>query len=152
MNFKVIQSAISKRFFKEKEKVKMFEKATRLKLRFTTPQGPLSVEDLWDLPLTSTSAQRANLNAIAKVISRALKAEAEEDFVNPQPKADDTLQLSLDIVKRIIQVRQAENETAANAASRKEQKARLLELIAHKKDRALEEKSVEELTAMVEAL
>ena len=31
----------------------MFEQAARLKLRFETSRGLLSVEDLWDLPLTS---------------------------------------------------------------------------------------------------
>lgn len=130
----------------------MFEKATRLKLRFASPQGALSVEDLWDLPLTSASDKRANLNTIAKDINRALKAEAEEDFVNPQPKVNGNLHLSLDIVKHIIQVRQAENEIAAKATERREQKAKLLELIARKKDAALENESVEKLTEMVNAL
>lgn len=129
-----------------------FEKAARLKLRFATRQGPLCVEDLWELPLTSTRADRANLNAIAKDISRELKATVEEDFVNPTPKADDELQLKMDIVKHIIQIRQAENEAVATATAKREQKARLLELIAKKQDQALEGKPLEELMAMVEAL
>ena len=33
----------------------MFTKASRLKLRFQSPAGLLSSEDLWDLPLTSNS-------------------------------------------------------------------------------------------------
>jgi hypothetical protein len=130
----------------------MFEKAIRLKLRFDSPQGSLSAEDLWDLPLTSTRANQANLNNIAKFISRKLKAEGEEDFVNPKSGADEVLQLQLDIVKHVIQTKQAENEAARAAADRKEKKERLLELIARKQDQQLEVKSLEELQAMVAGL
>lgn len=130
----------------------MFEKCARLKLRFASPQGGLSAEDLWDLPLTSARANQANLNSIAKGISRQLKAENEEDFVNPKSGADEALQLALDIVKHVIQVRQAENETARALADRKEKKAKLLELIARKQDQALEGKPLEELQEMVASL
>jgi hypothetical protein len=130
----------------------MFEKATRLKLRFDTPQGNLSVEDLWGLPLTSTRANQANLNNIAKDVSRQLKAEGEEDFVNPKSGADEVLQFKLDIVKHVISVRQAENEAARALADRKEKKERLLELIERKQDQQMEGKSLEELQAMVAAL
>jgi hypothetical protein len=130
----------------------MFEQAARLKLRFGSPQGNLSAEDLWDLPLTSTRANQANLNNVAKGISRQLKAESEEDFVNPRSGADEALQLALDIVKHVIQVRQAENETARALADRKEKKAKLLELIARKQDQALEGKPLEELQEMVASL
>lgn len=130
----------------------MFEKANRLKLRFGSPQGSLSAEDLWDLPLTSTRANRGNLNDIAKEVSRELKAQGEEDFVNPRSTVDEELQLKLDIVKHVIQVRQAENEAARELSERREKKGRLLELISKKKDQELEGKSVEELTAMVESL
>lgn len=130
----------------------MFEKASRLKLRFNSPQGYISVEDLWDLPLTSERPNRANLNSIAKEVSRELKASGEEDFVNPASTADETLQLRLDILKHVIHVIQTENAAARAAIDRREKKARLLELIAKKQDQELEGKSVEELNAMVEAL
>ena len=87
----------------------MFEKAVRIKLRFATVGGSLNVEDLWDLPLTSTRG-RANLNDIAKSVSKELRETTEEEFVNPKPKADDGLQLKMDIVKHVIAIRQAENE------------------------------------------
>jgi hypothetical protein len=130
----------------------MFEKAARLKLRFTSPQGGLTVEDLWDLPLTSIRTNQANLNSVAKAISRQLKAEGEEDFVNPKSNTDTVLQVQLDIVKHIIQVRQAENEAARVQADRREKKERIMEIIARKQDQELEGKSLEDLTAMVAEL
>lgn len=130
----------------------MFEQAVRSKLRFPTKQGQLSAEDLWDLPLTSTRDNVASLNAVAKEVSRQLKNEGEEDFVNPKGAVNDVLQLKLEIVKHVIQVRQAENEAARSAADKKEKKARLLELIARKQDQALEGKPLEELEAMVASL
>lgn len=130
----------------------MYEKATRLKLRFSSPQGLLSVEDLWDLPLTSNRNTLANLNSIAKDVSKQLKAEGEEDFVNPKSGADEVLQLKLDVVKHVIQIRQAENEAAKAVADRKEKKARLLELIQRKQDQALEGKPLEELQEMLSSL
>lgn len=128
----------------------MFEQASRLKLRFDSPKGMLTVEDLWDLPLTS--ARGANLNDVAKSINRELKAAGEEEFVNPPTAPDESIQLGLNIVKHIISVKQAENEAARAAAARREQKARLLEIIAHKQDEDLQGRSVDELKAMVEAL
>ncbi len=130
----------------------MFQQAARLKLRFASPQGQLTVEDLWDLPLTSTRPNLATLNNIAKGISRQLKADSEEDFVNPKSDTNEGLQLAMDIVKQVIHVRQAENEAARAAADRKDKKARLLELIARKQDQALEGKPLEELQEMVASL
>jgi hypothetical protein len=128
----------------------MFEQATRLKLRFDSPKGLLTTEDLWDLPLTSTRG--ANLNDIAKGLNRELKAAADEDFVNPVVKPDIVPQLKFDVVKHVIDVRLAENDAARLSAERRDKKDRLLELIARKQDESLAAKSVEELQAMVESL
>lgn len=129
----------------------MFEKASRLKLRFDTSKGSLTVEDLWDLPLTS-ARNGANLNDIAKGLNKACKDAGEEDFVNNTTKTDAVLQLKFDIVKHVISVRLAENEAARMESARKEKKARLLELIARKQDKQLEDMSLENLQAMVAEL
>ena len=127
----------------------MFEQAIRLKLRFETAKGALTVEDLYDLPLTS--ANRPNLNDIAKGLSRYLR-ENEEDFVGTASKADTAAQLKFSIVKHVIAVRLAENEAAKAAADRRETKNRIMELIAKKQDESLQSKSLEELQAMVATL
>ena len=130
----------------------LFEKASRLKLRFDTTQGTLTVEDLWALPLTTERVGRASLDEIAKSINRAVKATAEESFVAKATKQNEELTLALELVKHVIEVKQAENEAARTAADKREQKQKLLEMIAKKKDGELEGKSVEELEAMVGAL
>lgn len=128
----------------------MFEQASRLKVRFESPKGLLAVEDLWDLPLTSVRG--ANLNDIAKGLNRELKNADDEDFVNRAAKTDTVLKLKFDIVKHVIDVRLAENLAARTEAERVERKARVLEIIAEKQDAALKDKSIEELTAMVNSL
>lgn len=127
----------------------MFEQAVRMKLRFETAKGALTVEDLYDLPLTS--ANRPNLNDIAKGLSRYLR-ENEEDFVGTASKSDTAAQLKFAIVKHVIAVRLAENEAAKAAAERRETKNRIMELIAKKQDESLQSKSLEELQAMVATL
>ncbi|MGR2462375.1 hypothetical protein ACUX4R_26215, partial [Salmonella enterica] len=77
----------------------MFDQATRLKLRFNSNKGLLSVEQVWDLNLNA-------LNELAKDLSRQVKEAAsdEEDFIGVKSAVDSQLQLRFDIVKAIIGV------------------------------------------------
>jgi len=131
----------------------IFEKASRAKLRFTSPQGPLSVEDLWDLPLTSDKPNRANLDDIAIALHRELEAKPKVSFVHASANQENSLtQMSFDIVKRVIEVRMAENAAAATARENKAKKQQLLGLISQKENEALGSKSLDELRAMAESL
>lgn len=132
----------------------LFEQATRLKLRFDSSKGQLSVEDLWDLPLTSPSGNRANLDAIAIALHRATRDIAETvSFVTPaETNGNSELLLKFEVVKYVIRVRVAERDQAKEAAERKEKKQRLLALIAQKQDEELAGKSVDELRALAESL
>lgn len=94
----------------------MFQQASRLQLRFSSPKGELTTEDLWLLPLTSATG-KANLDDIAKGLFRALKSDENVSFVAPERKSDPRTQLAFDIVKHIIDVRVAENAAAAAAAA-----------------------------------
>jgi hypothetical protein len=130
----------------------MYEKALRMKLRFETPQGPLTVEDLWDLPLQTTRANRASLDDVARGLHLQLKSGADISFVDTAKKSDHTAQLKFDIAKHIIDVRLAENAAAATAAANKERKQHLLGILASKENEALLGMSVEELRAAIAAL
>lgn len=128
----------------------MFEKASRLKLRFATERGNLTAEDLWDLPLTSN--RNVNLDDIAKGLSREVKESATESFVHKATSASEALELKFDVVKRVIEVKLAEREAAALKSEAAEKKQRILGIIAKKKDEKLEGSSLEELEAMAATL
>lgn len=130
----------------------MFDLATRQKLRFSSSVGMLSVEDLWDLPLTSE--RNANLDDLAKSLNRQLKMESDEvSFVNPtKDKANDTLKLAFEIVKHIISEKVAERDAILLARQRSEKKQQILQLISQKENEKLAGHSLEELQEMVTAL
>lgn len=54
----------------------LFELATRQKLRFASPKGLLTVEDLWDLPMTGNTS----LDSVSKLANRDVKVSAEESL------------------------------------------------------------------------
>lgn len=128
----------------------IFEKASREKLRFSTSQGQFSVEDLWNLPLTSPSGRSVNLYDIANGLNKELK-ESKDDLFSDAPASKGTTltQLRFDIAKHVIETKRKEREEAQATEKRKAEKQRILELLAKKKDAALEAKSEEELQKLL---
>lgn len=124
----------------------MFDQATRLKLRFESKKGALSTEDLWDLPLTT-------LNDIAKALHKEVESGDEISFIEPTPTAANrTAVLKFDIVKHVITTRLNENAAAAAVKAKKESRQRLLEVLERKENQALEQLSVDQIRAMIDAL
>ncbi len=129
---------------------KVFEKAIREKFRFGTVRGPLTVEDLWDIPLLQSD--NFSLDEIARHISRELKSTKQESFVKPLTIETTNLELHLEIVKHVIRVKLEEIEESENAKVKQEKKGKILELLQKKQDEKLSEKSIEELQAELEDL
>jgi|SRR5690606_40547937 len=129
----------------------MFEKATRLKLRFDSTKGALTVEQLWDLPLQSKSG--FDLDTVAKEVNKDLKSVTEESFVETRtnPRKGE-LELKLEIVKHIIKTKQDENAAAQTAAARREERKRLEAILATKQAQELEGLDVAEIQRRLDAL
>lgn len=127
----------------------MYKRASKLKLRFETKIGRLSVEDLWDLPLKD-GRTLLDLNRLAKELHRDVKEDEEEDFVTPRSSNDRILNLKFDIVKDIIATKIAEAEAAEDREAKKAQKQQILVIIAEKQTDELKGLSVEELKAKLE--
>lgn len=124
--------------------VNMFEVAVRTKMRFPF-KGVISVEDLWDLSVE-------NLDAIFKTLNSQLKQVKEESLLSTKTKEDKELDVKIEIVKYIVNVKLEERDKQQKAKEQKEKKQKILELISNKQDEALQNKSVEELQAMLNEL
>ncbi len=131
--------------------VSIFEQATRAKLRFATPKGTLSVEDLWELPLTSKTGQ-ANLDDIAKGLHRELKASDEVSFVEEKTTANTVTNLKFEVVKSVIDTLVVERKNAQETRVRSEKKQQILSLIAQKENEKLAGSSLDELRALADSL
>lgn len=127
----------------------LFELASKKKFRFDSPKGSLSVENLWDIPLTGQFGT-ANLDDVAKSLYAKVKEAATEvSFVKPAEKADPTIEAKFELVKYIIEVRVAERDAAAQERQRAEQKQQIMALIDRKKNEKFEGQSIEELQEML---
>lgn len=123
----------------------MFEKASRLKLRFSSDVGNIATEDLWDLNLKQ-------LNTIAKNLNKKLKDAEEEDFLEEKSAEDTKLKLSFDIVLHVLKTKKDELEKRKNAAEKREQQQKLMGILSKKQDASLEKLSEEEIQKKIAEL
>lgn len=121
----------------------MFEKASRLKLRFITIKGDVTVEDLWDMKLTSRNG--FDLDSVAKSLNMAVKESGEESFVVKRNTKNAVLELKFEIVKHIIDVKIAEAEASERAVEIKAEKEMYDGLIAEKENDGRKEMCLEDL-------
>lgn len=122
----------------------IFKQATKLKLRFSSVRGDLTVEDLWDLPLTSKS--NLSLDGVGKPIQKALRESDEDSLVDvPTTSKNELNSLRLAVIKEIISVKQEENLIKQNQAAIESQKALLKQALASKKVDEINSLSVEEI-------
>jgi len=123
---------------------KLFENAVRTKMRFQY-RGLISVEDLWDLKLSE-------LDSIFKVLNSQVKQQKEESLLETKTEEDAILDNQIAIIKHIVNVKQNEALSRFMSEKNKEQKDKILAILAHKQNSELKEKSVDELQAMLKAL
>ena len=124
--------------------VNMFEVAARNKMRFPY-KGQISVEDMWDLSLPA-------LDSVFKALNSQMKQVKEESLLSTKSKADETLELQIEIVKYIVSVKLAEKEAREKAAADKEMKQKIMQIKAARQDKALLEASDEDLDKLLAEL
>lgn len=120
------------------ELTNLFEKASKMKIRFSTTKGVLSTEDLWDLSLES-------LDRIAKNLYKQIKESEEISFISEKSSEDTLASIKLEIVKFVITFKMDEAKEKKLRAEKLALKKRIADEIAKKKDNKISEMSIEEL-------
>ena len=123
----------------------IFKEAAKLKLRFKA-KGNMSVEDLFDLTLTSKDG--VSLNDIAKEIYKNIKEDSGVDFVGEVIETDRIEELKLQIVKEIIKDKKDDIKRKEESEVKKSHNANIDKLIAAKEAEALSNLSIEDLKAL----
>lgn len=119
-----------------------YKLASREKLRFQTPKGLLSVEQLWDLSLS-------DLDALAVALESEHKESGKKSFLVKSSAKDKTAKLKFDIVLDVLSTKVDEKNAASEAAEVKEHNKKILTLIAEKQDESLKGKSIAQLEKML---
>lgn len=122
----------------------IFEYAVANKLRFPY-KGNVSVEDLYDLTTVE-------LDSIYKNLKREAKKADEESLLDTKSEEDVVLNVKIDIVKHIVEKKLAKIDAMKHAAKVREQKNKILDIIAQKQEESMHDKSIDELMKMLEDL
>ncbi len=123
---------------------KLFETAVRTKMRFPF-RGLVSVEDLYDLSVE-------NLDTVFKTLNSQVKRVKEESLLDRQTQEDKVLTMQIEIVKHIVKVKLEEQESRLKAQEQRAKQQKILGILSSKQDEALQNKSIEELTKMLDEL
>jgi hypothetical protein len=121
----------------------MFEKASRGKFKYPH-KGQIATEDLWDLTVE-------NLDTIYKDLKSEQNKQKQESLLTVN-KENDILNLKIEIIKHIVEIKQLEKIARNNALAKKQQISKIKEIIAQKQDKNLADKPIDELEALVKTL
>lgn len=121
----------------------MYKEALQKKLRFKTNKGMITTEDLFDLSLQ-------NLNTLAIMLDTKISEAPKKSFVEELPAEESDDELRFSIVKDVINIKLKARKDNINRAQIDARNKRIAELIAKKENEALENKSIEELRAMIQ--
>lgn len=121
-----------------------YKEACKRGLRIPTVKGLLSAEQIFTLKRSEIATSIKNLK---KVMSDS--NESDLDFLEEDKVANPIAELCFNILKDVYITLNDEAKAIKEAANIKAHNQRILELIASKKEKELENKSLEELEAML---
>lgn len=122
---------------------KLFEMATRSKLRFPSTKGELSVEDLWDL-------SDKDLDVVYKNLKDQEVKSSEESLLD-DANVDPKLTAAIGIVRYIFTTKRKEKLAEKERINKKQTQKKYIDALSKKQDEAIEKMSEAELRAMIDS-
>lgn len=122
----------------------IFEYVVRNKVRFPY-KGIITTEDLWDLPVKE-------LDNIFKTLNSQAKQSKEESLLDVKSSEDEILDIQIAVVKHIVGVKLEEIKVKERKAENKAKKQKIMEIMAARNDKMLENASDEDLQKMLAEL
>lgn len=122
--------------------MKNYKLITRLKLRFPTAKGCLSVEQLWDLSLEE-------LDKVVVSLEDNYNKSSEKSYIVKASEKDAETKLMFDVALDILQTKMEEKNEQKRSYEIKKHNEKILELIDKKKDEELSNLSIDDLTKLI---
>jgi hypothetical protein len=119
----------------------IFEQAAAMKLRYPY-RGAATTEDLFDL-------SREQLSLVHEALTADLGTAGESLIKRRASVESHAAELRVAIVKYVFELKTAEALAARNATDRRANNQRIMAIIAEKQDGALQDKTIEELKALL---
>lgn len=119
----------------------IFKYAVKNKLRFNY-KGVCTIEDLYDIPLTS-------LDRMYGELKKQQKGFGEDSLLNKKSSEEKEVGIKIEIIEAIVADRLADIDKAKKAQQTRDRNRRIAEIIADKEDASLREMSLEDLKAML---
>lgn len=121
-----------------------FEIASRKHYRYPY-NGMVSTEDLWELNVSQ-------LDSIFKKLKTQSRQAQEESLLATKTQEDVDTENKIDIIRYIVEYKQNLQKEAEMAIERKQQRARIEEILYERENADLRNKTPEELRAMLDEL
>lgn len=120
----------------------IFKESTKKGLRYNSPKGNITTEQLWDLKL-------AELDQVAVSLDEQLEKSEKKSFIKKRTETDEVIDLQLKVVVDVIETKQADVLAKKTELDKKVHNEKIMALIQQKQENKLNDLSVEELEAML---
>lgn len=134
----------------------IFEQACRKKLRFDQHlEGRITLtpEHLWDLPVSEARSHAPCLADLLVCYGRQLQEMQEAEKITGKPHRQQALAaLRVELIKHVIKTKEDEKLTKQQAQMNEQERQRLINLLAEKRNAADQELTAEQLQARIDEL